>query len=126
VKHGPAWIIIEQSAKDGAKRLLSILPPRKSAWEVARFVEQLFVDRHASITERLEFKKSNRSLAFRPLIDGQVMHCGHDPIIIGIRAHQTCLRDCRLEFRYSIITHRGTDPGDIVHEERVQNVVVSE
>lgn len=124
MKHGPAWIIFEESRRDGSRRLLSILPSRKSAWDVARFVKQSCIDRYASIEERLCFKKGRPLTAFDPMVDGHVMHCGDDPFIVGIRAQQTTLRGNILEFHYRVITRRGARPADIVHESRVQHLLL--
>jgi hypothetical protein len=124
-KHGPAWIVIEESPRSGSRTLVSILAPRRTVRDVAAFVEQLYVDRTASIQGRLQYKKSRKAI-YEALVDGHVMHCGHDPFLVAIYAQQTTLKDDQLEFRYRIITKRGPTPMDIATEERVQSIEIPE
>lgn len=124
MKHGPAWIIFEESLRHGSKELISILPPRRPVHDVVAFMEQIYIDRTASLLERLRYKKSRDSAAYSPQLDGHVMHCGHDPFLVGIYAFQTCVKDGVLEFHYRIITTRAQHPKDCVFEERSQSLRV--
>ena len=120
MNHGPAWIIFEESHKRDSRALISILSPRRSQHDVARFMEQIYVDRHASIKERIQYKKSRNSATYRPVADHQVLHCGHDPFLVGVYARQTTISGNVLEFRYRIVVRRTVDPRNFEFEERRQ------
>lgn len=120
MNHGPAWIIFEDSRRDHTRSLLSIVSPRRTARDVARTLEQLYVDRSLSIRERMQYKKSRGSSAYAPMIDGHVIQCGDDPIFVGIYARQTKVVGSVLEFSYRVIRRTGADPANFVLEEKRQ------
>ncbi len=124
MKHGPAWVLFEESFHQGSKKLLSLLSPRRPVNDVAAFVEQLYIDRTASLGERMQYKKSRKSAAYKPIIDGHVMHCGHEPFLVCIYAQQTSIQNNVLYFIYRIITKRGNDLKDFATEERQQSIEV--
>jgi hypothetical protein len=115
---GPAWIIFEESYREGTGVLLSILSPRRSVREIALLVEQFHIDRTASLRERLNYKKSRRAAAYEPTIDGHTIHCGHEPYLVAIYAKQTRITDAGLEIHYRISANRSTNPLDITFEDR--------
>lgn len=115
---GPAWVIFEESYRKETRVLLSILSPRKSIREVARLVEQFHIDRTASLRERLNYKKSRRAAAYEPMIDGHIIHCGHEPYLVAIYAKQTRITDVGLELHYRIIANRAANPLNTTFENR--------
>jgi hypothetical protein len=124
MNHGPAWVLFEESFHERTKTLVSILSPRRTVRDVADYVEQLHMDRTGSIEERLRYKKSRKSAAYQPLIEGSVIHCGHEPFLTAIYATKTRLRDNTLHFTYRIIAERGADITDVRFEEREQSIDV--
>ncbi len=86
------------------------------------------MDRHGSIQERLEYKKSRKATAYSPMMDGYggVMHCGHEPHLVGIYAKKIVLQDGQLEFTYRIVTNRDKGPLDVKFEDRQQSLVVGD
>jgi hypothetical protein len=120
MKQGPAWILFEESYHNKSRKLISILSPRRTVRDVAAFMEQLYVDRWASLQERMRYKKSRKSAAYTPMIDGSVIHCGHEPFLVAIYASQTYIKNNTLEFIYRIIVKRAGHPKDVVFEERSQ------
>jgi len=120
MKHGPAWILFEESSHTGSRKLLSIQSSRRTQGDIISFMEQLYVDRFASVAERLQYKKSRKTATCMPVVDGHVIHCGHDPFFVGIRASQTDLREGVLEFTYRTIIRRSSEPLDFETEERSQ------
>ncbi|MDT4331554.1 hypothetical protein ACQE3E_13555 [Methylomonas sp. MED-D] len=123
MKHGPAWIIFEESYQT-PQRLVSILSPRKTVRDVAAYVEQLYIDRSSSLSERLKYKKSRKSAAYKPMIEGSVVHCGHEPHLVAIYAYQTNIKNNTLEFTYRIIIKRAEHSKGVVFEERSQSIEV--
>ena len=128
MNYGAGWVIFEESHREGTRKLVSILSHRRTSKDVSTFVEQLYIDRYGSIRERLEYKKSRKAAAYTPMLDGfgGVMHCGHEPYLIGIRAHRIVLRDGQLEFTYRIVTNRDKGPMDVKYEERQQALAVGD
>ena len=120
MNYGTGWVIFEESYREGTKKLVSILSPRRTPKDVSAFVEQLYIDRYGSIRERLGYKKSRKAAAYTPMMDGfgGVMHCGHEPYLVGIHAHKIVLRDGQLEFTYRIATNRDKGPMNVKFEER--------
>jgi hypothetical protein len=124
MNHGPAWIIIEESFHKKSRRLVSVLSPRRSHSHVVAFIEQLCVDRSSSIVERMEYKKSRKSARHTPMLDGNIIHCGHEPWLIGYYAHKTAVKDGVLEFSYRIVVRRTPNPLNFEFEERRQCISV--
>ena len=99
--------------------MISILPSRRSCWDIARHVEQVYIDRQASIREKLAYKKSRKSAAYTPMIDpfNGTIHCGHEPYLICIHANKIVLRGTNLELHYQIAVDRS-DPMHPIWEPR--------
>ncbi len=128
MNYGRGWVIFEESYREGTRTLVSILSPRRTPKDVSTFVEQLHIDRYGSVRERLEYKKSRKAAAYTPMFDGYggVMHCGHEPHLVGIYARKIVLQDGRLEFTYRIATNRGKGPMNVKFEERQQSLAVGD
>lgn len=107
--HGAAWIVIEESYQQGTRRLLSILPARRNRNEVIAFVQQCYVDRFASIDEKLLFKKHPKQPPFTVFADqyGGPIYIGQEPVYVGIYAYKIRLQDMVLEFQYRIVVDRN-------------------
>lgn len=125
MKHGPGWVILEEHHPEGGKRLLSVLSPRKSTQFVVQFMQQLYVDRYATIGDCLAFKKSTRSYSLDPMLDRYypMIHLGHNPFFVGIRALDIELVANRLVFTYKIATDTS-DPYRPIYEPRSQSITV--
>lgn len=128
MNYGAGWVIFEVSHRGGTRKLLSILSSRRTPKDVIAFVEQLYMDRHGSIRERLEYKKSRKAAAYSPMLDGYggVMHCGHEPHLVGIYAQKIVLRDGQLEFTYRIATNRDKGSLNMKFEEQQQSLAVGD
>ncbi|KRG71290.1 hypothetical protein ABB27_03285 [Stenotrophomonas terrae] len=105
--------------------MLSVLSPRKNQQFVVQFMQQLYVDRFATIANRLAFKKSSSNYPLEPMQDRfyPIIHVGHNPFFVGIRALDLRLTDNVLEFTYKIATDTS-DPFHPVYEPRSQSIVV--
>lgn len=121
MQHGPAWVLFEESFHQQTKTLLSLLSPRRPVRDVVSFVEQAYVDRTGSLAEKVRYKKS---AIYTPVLDGHVMHCGHELFLVCIYAQQISVHENVLSFTYRIITERGSSPEDFVWEERQQSIAV--
>lgn len=127
VNHGSGWIIFEESYHKRTRKLMSILPARRNGRFVADFMEQLYTDRHASLSERLRYKKNPKLPMFRAIVDlyNGPIHVGHDPFLVGLYAHKITLDGNVLGFQYKIATNRD-DPFNPVFEDRFQSLQVEE
>lgn len=125
MNHGSGWILFEESFRQRTKKLISILPPWKSFAEIAKLIEQIYIDRYGSIDERLAFKKSRKSAAYTAMTDpyNGTTHCGHDPVLVCIHANKIILRGNELEFLYRIAANRN-DPMNPIFEARHQTIIV--
>lgn len=125
MNHGAGWVVFEESPSEGTRKLLSVLPARRNRSEVIAFIQQSYVDRFASIEERISYKKHPKSSPFNVLADnyGGPIHVGHEPFFVGIYARKIILKGNLFEFYYRIATNRG-DPFNPIFEERCQSLVV--
>lgn len=88
---GTGWVIIEESFHSTEKRLVSIISARKCQKYVRDFMEQTYVDKFASINEKLSYKKNRKQSPFK--IEkyeqtGTTISCGHDPMFRAYYCHQ--------------------------------------
>lgn len=111
MNHGPGWIILEDGT--GVERtLVSILPSRRTPTNVAEYVEQLYVDRSYSISERLGYKKSRKNSQYAATIDQYscIITCGHNPFLSAFPARAIELTGNALTFWYRLPEERkGVD-----------------
>lgn len=125
VNYGAAWIVFEESYHQKTRRLLSVLPPRKSPGDVSEFMRQMYSDRAYAIAERLKYKKSPNSAPYQ-VMKGLYMsplHIGHDPWLVGIYANRVLLKGDAIEFTYRILTN-SDDPLNPRLEDRTQSLLV--
>lgn len=123
MNHGAGWIVFEEFHREGTRRLLSILPARRNQKDVISFVQQIYVDRFASIDEKLSHKKHPESSPFNVLFDAgsRTIHVGDEPVYVAIYAHKIVLRENIVKFHYRIAVNRG-DPFNPVFEQRYQSI----
>jgi hypothetical protein len=91
MNHGAGWIVFEESYHERTRRLLSILPARRNRKEVISFVQQTYVDRFASVAEKLSYKKHPKSAPFNVFDDayGGPIHVGHEPFYVAVYAQKS-------------------------------------
>lgn len=88
-------------------------------------MQQVYVDRFASLEDRVAFKKSPFGYAVEPIKDRfcPIVHLGNNPFFVGIRAIDIRLAENVLEFTYRIATDTS-DPFQPIYEKRIQSIVV--
>ena len=125
MNYGAGWIVFEESFHERTRRLLSILPARRNRKEVTHFVQQSYVDRFASIREKLGYKKHPESSPFSVLDDvyGGPIHVGHEPFFVAIYARKIEIKEDVLFFYYRVAVNRD-DPFNPVFEERCQSLPI--
>lgn len=112
IKSGTGWVLFEQASDRPTRSLLSILSPRRTARDVAAYVEQLYVDRFCSIRVQLIYKKS-RKYALHPATIGRYglsVHCGHEPSFVGVLARDIRLKGNVLEYEYRVVVNAEDRP----------------
>ena len=126
INHGTGWVLFEQPSDRPACTLLSILSPRRSARNVAAYLEQLYVDRFCSIRSQLIYKKSRKYAAWPIKIDryGLGMRCGHDPCFFGIYARKILLTGNILEYEYKVV-EAAEDPRHVAFQIKRQSLTVN-
>jgi len=125
MNHGSGWVLIEEHSRPHSRRLITVLPPRKSHHDVAKYVEQLYVALHASTREKLIYKKNRKLEAYAVMTDSTsgIMHCGHEPSFTCIFAQKIILHENSLEFHYRIdINH--DDPSNPTFQTRHQSIAI--
>lgn len=102
MNYGCGWVVIEQYFHTGERRLISILPPKRTKSDVARYVGQAYIDRHASVKEKLSYKKRRKLPAYEVSQNAfdTVMHCGHEPFFVCFYSQKITLRTDLIEFQY--------------------------
>ena len=113
MKYGPGWIVLEGKYPRSRDALVSVISPRRSSSSISKHIEQLYVDRYASMIERLEYKKSPNNFPYRTQVGlySGIMHCGQNPVLHAIYAEQIVLDGSQLTFSYKILLReepRGT------------------
>jgi hypothetical protein len=123
MKHGPGWIVLEEGL-ERPKLLVTILPSRRSVTDVAAHIEQLYIDRHSSISERLAYKKSRKHATYVPMIDSYscIIHCGHNPWLVAFPARSIELHNNVLSFTYRLPIAR--EGAATVFETRRQSITI--
>lgn len=125
---GKGWLIIQESVHKDTKSLISIISPRRTGSYIQKYMEQMYVDRFASIEEKIAYKKNPESWPYRahmvtPLYQG-VIDCGHDPIMMAYCCHILKLKNGVLEYTFK--TLRGqTDDFRPIFKEIVRSINVT-
>jgi phosphohistidine phosphatase SixA len=122
---GKGWVIIEESVHTDTKFLVSIIGPRRPGRNVQQYMEQVYVDKYASIEEKIAYKKKPESWPYRaeavtPLYIG-VIHCGHDPIMMAYYCHKLKLKNGVLEYAFKTLQGQ-TDEHRPIFKEVVHSI----
>ncbi len=102
---GKGWLIIEEYFYEGTESVVSIISPRKGSSYVHKYVEQMYVDRFASINEKIAYKKNPKSSPFKIEIYSPyrgVFSCGDDPTFQVYFCHKLSLKGNELTYTYKI------------------------
>lgn len=103
---GKGWLVIEEYFHEGTESVVSIISPRKGINYVRKYVEQMYVDRFASINEKIAYKKNPKSSPFKIEIFspyGGVFSCGHDPTFRVYSCHKLSLKGNELTYTYKVL-----------------------
>lgn len=93
---------------------------------VAAFVEQIYVDRFAAITDRLTYKKHPRDDSLCSTLferGGNIVHVGNGPYFHAIYARQITLEGDLLKLDYRILV-KADDPLNPLFEPRQMELTV--
>jgi hypothetical protein len=122
VNYGAGWILYEESLHQNTRKLVSILPARRPPNDVSKFMQQIYIDRTCTLQERLDYKKSPKSAAYKVESDRLTnpLHIGHDPWLMDIYAHRIFLKAEGLEFTYRVLVNPSADPRCARFEDRTQ------
>jgi hypothetical protein len=115
---GTGWLIIEE----GTKTLISIISPRKQESYVQDYMEQLYIDKFASIEEKIAYKKNKKSWPYPPQpvnpLFPYVLSCGHDPIFMAYRCHKLKQKDGEIEYTFKTLKGQTKDLRPIIQENK--------
>jgi hypothetical protein len=117
---GTGWLIIEESPHTDTRTLISIVNPRKRESYVQDYMEQLYVDKFASIEEKIAYKKNPKSWPYpaqpvKPLFPS-VLSCGHDPIFMAYRCHKLKRKNGEIEYTFNTLKGQTKDLLPIIQE----------
>ncbi len=102
---GTAWLVIEESFHNNEKRLISVLSARRSQNYICDYIEQTYVDKFASINEKIAYKKNKKHSPFKINNyekNGTTISCGHDPIFKAYYCYSIKLHEEILMFKYRV------------------------
>jgi len=121
MKLGKAWLIIEESIHEyPRKTLISIISPRKRERYVKQYIEQLYIDRYASFTEKIAYKKNQKSCPYpakrATSIFPYILTCGHNPTIMAYYCCKLKLKDGVLEYTFKSLRKTTEDSGYFISE----------
>ena len=119
MKTGKGWLIIEESIHKNTETLVSIISPRRAWNYVQKYVEQMYVDRFASIEEKIAYKKKSGSWPYRAKKQGLytgIIECGHDPIMWAYYCHKLTLENGVLNYTYKKLKGQTNDLQPIFEE----------
>jgi len=117
---GKAWVILEEDPyHSGERRLVSIVSRRRGIEYVCDLMEQMYVDKFASLDERITYKKDRKRSAFR-MEEYQrrgptILWCGHEPTFFAYRCHSLKVEGNTLFFWYYGM-FRNENGGRDLHE----------
>ena len=107
-KLGKGWIIIEEHIRTEECFLISIINARKGKQYIREYIEQIHVDKFASINEKFIYKKHRNNLpAYKEdNYRGNILSVGHEPIFRGYYCDSfKIIDDDTLEFSHK--TEKG-------------------
>ncbi len=84
MKLGKGWVIIEEHFHTQEFFLISIISARRSLSYIQKYMEQIYVDKFASINEKFTYKKNRENLpAYQCNYDHGILSVGHEPTFRG-------------------------------------------
>ncbi len=116
---GKSWLIIEESFHNNTKILLSMISPRRMGRYVQKYMEQVYVDKYASIEEKIAYKKKPNSWPYRAHMQGPysgIIDCGHDPILMAYYCHKLSLENGVLTYTFKTLKGQTDDLRPIFSE----------
>ena len=116
---GKGWLIIEESVHKDTKSLVSIISPRRTESYVQKYMEQMYVDRFASIEEKIAYKKKPESWPYRANTQKHysgIIDCGHDPIMMAYYCHKLNLKKGVLKYTFKTLKGQTNDLRPIFEE----------
>lgn len=115
VNRGAGWIIYEDDPASGTPcRLVSLLPAHRSVASIAKYAEQVYVDRYGSLEERFDYKRRPQDSRYAAKTDPRHggIYVGQSPRFVGVYAKRIVSHVGVLEFWYRVTADRGA-PGPI-------------
>ena len=82
-------------------------------------MEQMYVDKFASIEEKIAYKKQPESWSYRAHTQGPysgIIDCGHDPIMMAYYCHKLILKNGVLKYTYKSMKGQTNDLRPIFKE----------
>jgi hypothetical protein len=116
VNRGAGWIVYEDDASFGTpSRLLSVLPAHRSVASIAKYAEQVYVDRYGSLEERFHYRRKPQDSRYAARTDPRHggIYVGQSPRFVGVYAQRIVSHAGVLEFWYRIASDRGA-PGPVL------------
>ncbi len=85
-----AWLIYSSDISTDTQTLVSLLRPSMTSAAVAKYVEQTYVDKYASVEEKIAYKKHPASWPYPAKVQQptNTITCGFGPIYIGIHCYK--------------------------------------
>lgn len=108
------WLIIEEYFHEGTESVVSIISPKKGFNYILEYAEQMYVDRFASINEKIAYMKKPKSSAFKiekPL-DKNCFSFGNDPTFRVYRCHKLILKGKKLTYTYNYMIFKDEERRD--------------
>lgn len=124
---GKGWLLIEQDIHSGNESLISIIDARSHARYVKQYMEQRYVDKYASIDEKILYKKNKSNWPYRVNQSitnySGILDCGDSNMFVAYRCHKLQLNDNLLVYTYRIYKG-GAETGNPVFEEKTKSIIV--
>lgn len=122
---GKGWVIIEVNTHNNDKNLISILDARLSENYIKKYMEQTYIDKYASIEEKIKYKSNRSSWPYRVSqtinMYGGILDCGHNNMFVAYKCHHLQLNDNSLTFTYNIYKG-GIESGRPIFDEKTQSI----
>ena len=86
---------------------------------VQKYMEQMYVDRFASIEEKIAYKKNPKSWPYRANMQENysgIIDCGHDSIMMAYYCHKLDLKNGVLKYTFKTLKGRTNDLHPIFEE----------
>lgn len=100
---GKGWLIIEYFRHESRRTLVSIINSRRTGGYVKEYLEQTYIDRHASFEDKIAYKKNPKSWSYRVLTQmgyEGLLECGDDPVLLAFYCHKLVREDGLLTYTF--------------------------